>query len=158
MVCSAEPAVTEKKFKKRGRPSKINHRVEAVILGRLALGNSLAKICKRPYMPRYSTITAYIDRNEDFKEKYLRARDDQAEYLAEEVQDIADTAIDRDSAAAASVKINARRWRAGTLKSKFRDKTSGDVHVTSVVNNLLVLTAQRQTELQERMRQALPVI
>jgi len=92
-------------------------------------------------MPNQSTVLRWLFRSDESKElaAFLRAyrlgRDCQAELIADEIIDIADEATDRDSAAAAQVRIGARKWIAAKLlPKKFGDaqkvEHSGKVETT----------------------------
>lgn len=62
-------------------------------------------------------------------EQYARAREDQADYIAGEVLEIADTEPDPNKA---RVRIDARKWAAGKLKPKVygdRIQLDGDMNV-----------------------------
>jgi hypothetical protein len=92
------------------------------ICKRLEGGEPLAAICRDPTMPGVRTVLEWADTIEEFAGMYTRARDAQAEHLDAEIQRIAETAVDKDSAAAARVKITALTWRA----SKMAPKRYGD--------------------------------
>ncbi len=89
------------------------------ICEQIALGRSLVKICQETEMPSYSTVTQWRGEDADFAAKYARAREDQADFHADAIVDIADTETD---AAKARNRIDARKWHA----SKLKPKTYGD--------------------------------
>ena len=67
--------------------------------------------------------------NADFQDQYTRARDKQADYFAEEIIEIADSA-EAESAAVAKAKlqIDARKWAASKIApKKYGDKQEIDV-------------------------------
>ncbi len=88
---------------------------QAYICQQIALGRSLVSICKEPNMPHYSTTMEWRAEDVEFADKYARAREDQADYHAEEIVDIADTETDPNIA---RVRIDARKWKASKLKPK----------------------------------------
>lgn len=108
------------KSKKGGRPSKYTPQLAQRICTEIAQGKSLVAVLKAEGMPDYSTVTRWLDhpQHEAFRKMYARAREDQADYLADELVEIADTAKDRDSAAAAKVRTDTRKWVAAKLKPR----------------------------------------
>ncbi len=112
-----------------GRPSSRTPELAGLICKRLAGGESLRSICREEGMPDIVTVWKWRD-NEEFDKQYARAREEQAETLADEIISIADASmpIDTngkiDSAAVnqARLKIDARKW----VASKLKPKTYGD--------------------------------
>lgn len=104
----------------RGRPTRYTKRLGSEICRRLAEGLSLRRICEQPGMPALRTVMGWLfeEQHPDFSQQYARAREAQAEVLADEIIDVADEAVDRDSAAAAKVKVDARKWAASKLQPK----------------------------------------
>lgn len=88
---------------------------QAYICEQIANGRSLIDICKEDGRPGYSTVLAWRSKDADFQEQYARAREDQADWHADEIVSIADTEPD---AAKARNRIDARKWKAGKLKPK----------------------------------------
>lgn len=134
--------MTEKKSatkNKGGRPSTYDPHITKVICIRIGEGESLRSICRDEGMPDKSTIFDWLRRHPEFADQYVRAREDQAETMAEEIVDIADETPDTvpvfdkegnqidiklDSAYISWQKnrIDARKWTA----SKLRPKKYGD--------------------------------
>lgn len=103
---------------------------KAYILEQIALGRSLVSICKEPEMPAYSIVTVWRAEDEEFSANYARAREDQADFHADEIVDIADTETDPNLA---RVRIDARKWKAARMKPKVygeRLNLDGDLKVT----------------------------
>jgi hypothetical protein len=75
---------------KVGRPSLYTPELADEICDRIANGKSLVTICKQKGMPKYSTITGWLADKPEFSEKYARAREAQADYLAEQILELAD--------------------------------------------------------------------
>lgn len=112
------------------------------ICDRLANGESLRKISCDKHIPAASTIFKWLAKNEDFAEQYARAREAQADTLADEIIDIADdTTFDTHKGkdgdeipntewiSRSKLRVDARKWVASKLKpKKYGDKldlTSG---------------------------------
>ena len=103
---------------KKGRPTDYTPELAATICTLLMEGLSLRKICKKKGLPALSTACKWLATNPEFSEQYARAREVQAELLADEIVEIADTATDKNDAPAVSVKVEARKWTASKLLPK----------------------------------------
>jgi|SRR6185437_15150623 len=120
------------------RPSSYSEEIADRICEWLADGKSLKAFCDETGNPSQSMVYRWVAANAAFREKYARAREDQAETLADEIVAIADEATDSDTAQVARIKIDARKWVAGKLApKKYGDKLdlnhSGEVAVKRVV-------------------------
>jgi hypothetical protein len=73
------------------RSSEYSDKVAARILEEITSGRSLRSICKDRDMPAASTVFLWLSRNAAFAEQYARARVAQADAMAEDILDIADT-------------------------------------------------------------------
>ncbi len=115
--------------RKTGRPSKYNDEMAEKICEKIANGRSLRSICAEDGMPTTSTVCKWLIENKEFSEQYARAREKQADYFAEEIIEIADSA-EAESAAVSKAKlqIDARKWAASKIApKKYGDKTELDV-------------------------------
>ena len=65
--------------------------VADLICERLANGESLRWICKDAALPGLTTVMKWLLQNESFVKQYARAREIQADVLAEEIVDISNT-------------------------------------------------------------------
>ena len=107
------------------RPSNFTQDVADHICDRLAEGESLRSICREPAFPNKSTVFRWLAANETFRDQYARARESQADAIADEILNIADEAED---AAKARLQVDARKWLAGKLRPKiYGDKVSTEV-------------------------------
>lgn len=117
------------------RPSKYSQQLADAICDLLADGKSLRTICSTAKMPSRSTIIRWLAENEGFRNHYARARELQADTLAEEILDIADKAVlgerlkkdgkgkvlerqTGDMVERSKLMIDARKWYAGKLQPK----------------------------------------
>ena len=115
--------------RKTGRPSKYSDEMAEKICEKIANGRSLRSICAEDGMPPMKTIYRWLEANEEFRHQYARARDKQADYFAEEIIEIADSA-EAESAAVSKAKlqIDARKWAASKIApKKYGDKQEIDV-------------------------------
>ncbi len=117
----------------------------AVVLARIADGESLRTICKADDLPSRETIRLWLLENTDFAGQYARAREEQADTYADEIAAIADerpplvgdtnhqagerasedgnTRMDSAFVAWQRVRIDSRKWIASKLKpKKYADK------------------------------------
>lgn len=121
--------------KKRGRPSTYTLELAADICARLlirdASGNlpTLRDLCRAdPTLPAEGTIYKWMAQNADFGEMYMRAREERAHMIADEIIHIADTEEDPNKA---RIRIDARKWWVGKANAKhYGDKTTVDLNVT----------------------------
>lgn len=118
-------------------PSKYTPELADAICDLLANGQSLVEVCKQDAFPGYSSILRWLEVNEEFRGKYARAREMQADYYAQEIIDLADkcregkktretkdgTFIETgDMVERSRLQIDARKWFA----SKVAPKKYGD--------------------------------
>ena len=103
-------------------PTTYTPEVGARILASIAEGISLRTTCSAPGMPDESTVRAWATKDAAFFAEYERARLVGCHGLADDILRIGDAASDRDSAAAARVQCDNRKW----LLSKLLPRTYGD--------------------------------
>ena len=123
------------------------------VLDGIATGGSLREVCGKPGLPSVTTFMRWLadERNKNLRERYARARELQAEYMAEDILSIADeectmvkadkhgsqdddgqgnTEVVFDSTAVQRnrLRVDARKW----LLSKLAPKKYGDKLDTTV--------------------------
>lgn len=159
-----------------GHPLKVNNKewdkqkTADFICGRIASSSkSIAKILAAGFddkwsLPDYSTFMLWLREDEEISNQYARAKDDQADYMADETLEIADDDVSepllvdgipmqvdgkvvmvRSNVAVqhAKLRVDARKWLASKLKpKKYGDRTTlaGDAE-----NPLAVLTMDQIT-------------
>ena len=120
-----------------GRPSEFSQQVADEICERIANGESLRSICRTSEeMPRMATIFRWLSAKPEFSYQYARAREAQADTLADELTDIADDANNdwmerlgedgqslgwRENGEAiqrSRLRVDTRKWIASKLKPK----------------------------------------
>jgi hypothetical protein len=121
-----------------GRPSDYSAEAAADICARLAAGEPLVRICREDDKPHLSTVYRWLAAHEDFREIYARAREDQADTLADEIVEIADDGrndtytdgegverVNQDVINRSRLRVDARKWVAAKLKPrKYGDKVT----------------------------------
>lgn len=112
------------------RPSDYTPEKAAEVCTALIEGKSLRSICAADDMPAIATVYLWLGKQHEFMEQYARAREDQADTLADEIIDIADKA-DNDNANARRLQVDARKWVASKLKpKKYGDKLDTNVNLS----------------------------
>ena len=110
----------KKSVRKRGRPTDYSHLLAAQICGQISEGKSLRSICKAKNLPSCSTVFLWLSKYPEFSEQYARAREEQADAIADECLDIAEHEPDVQRA---RLKIDTRKWFASKMKpKKYGDK------------------------------------
>jgi len=124
-----------KEVTKMGRPSVYSDKVADDICIRIALGESLRKICMEENMPAQSSVYEWLLRYSDFSEKYTRARELQAETQFDELTDIVDqhpelahvtdkngelveVKFDSSYVAWMKLRVDTRKWTAARMAPK----------------------------------------
>jgi len=136
---------------KGGRPTKYSLQIALEICERIADGESLKSICSDERMPKKTAVYEWLLRYKEFSEIYARAREDQADTLADEIHAISDEKPERivddkgktryDSAFVQWQKnrVDARKWVAAKLKpKKYSDRIAhvGDNQADSINVNV----------------------
>src|SRR3546814_761730 len=110
------------------------------ICDELSAGRSLRSICLDGDMPSQSTVFRWLrdEAHEEFRQQYARARDNQADTLADEILDIADDGsndyvgedekYNGDAVARSRLRVDARKWLAG----KRSDEHTSEEHTSEL--------------------------
>lgn len=113
--------------------------VFAEICAQLIEGKSLRKICEHPDMPGLRTVMTWLNEDAALQQQYARARELQADSLADQILDIADTPVigvttkisddgktettEGDMLQHRRLQVDARKWYASKLApKKYGDK------------------------------------
>ena len=80
----------------------------------------MSRMCRDSHMPAISSVYLWMGEHPDFSEKYARAREDQADTLADEIIEIADQSKGENmpGVQSAALRVDARKWAASKLKPK----------------------------------------
>lgn len=116
-----------------GRPSSFTQEKADAICERIAGGESLRSICREEGAPNFTTVMRWLGDPElvDFRNQYARAREAQADFMAEEILSIADDGrndsytddegrqrTDQDVIARSRLRVEARKWLASKMAPK----------------------------------------
>lgn len=111
---------------KRGRPTTFTQEIADKLCGHISLGLGVRAICAKRGMPAQTTVYRWLndEKMDDFREQYARAREDQAEFYADQVMVISDNkSSDNGQIQRDRLRVDARKWYASKLKpKKFGDK------------------------------------
>lgn len=133
------------------RPTIYNDEIAETILTRIAAGEPLSRMCLEDGIPGLTTVYRWLESDESFRKKYARAREEQADTLADEIVRIADEPpppdaetgkIDSAWVAWQRNRVEARKWTASKLKpKKYGEKTetthTGLVEISHVVREIV---------------------
>lgn len=128
-----------------------------MICERLVDGESLRAICREDGMPSQSMIFRWLEAHTEFRERYARARECQAESLADELLEIADdgsndwmTREGKDGEGSAyqangehiqrsRLRVDTRKWIASKLKPKKYGDSQSIEHTGDVTFRRLII-------------------
>lgn len=134
---------------KTGRPSDYTEELAETICLRLAEGESLRSVCRDDGMPCKQTVLRWISRIPEFRAQYVRAKEEGAEAIAEELFDIADDGtndwmekLDKEGEVVgyqlngehvqrSKLRIDTRKWYLSKIMpKKYGDRIQHDQHIT----------------------------
>lgn len=150
-----KPAAKKAAPKPTGRPSMFTPQLAEDICVRLMQGESLRSICRDDAMPALGTVCRWLAQDlQGFRDQYARAREVQADVLADETQDIADDGrndwmerngqdspgwqLNGEHVQRSRLRIDQRKWHASKLAPKRfgelqKVEHSGSVDVASTL-------------------------
>lgn len=122
-----------------GRPESYNTEIADRILTEIATtSKSLRSICESPDLPSVKTVLKWLRDKDEFSVQYARAKEEQADMLAEEILELSDKErktievttsekgtfeTEKDNVQRTRLQIDTRKW----LASKLKPKKYGDV-------------------------------
>lgn len=130
-----------------GRPSDYSPEVTRIICERLGQGDSLRQICQDETMPDKSTVMRWLHLHSEFRDQYACAREDQADFWAEQIIEISDDGendsykdndgnerINQDVIARSRLRVDTRKWlMARMAPKKYGDKIDVEQRTTHEV-------------------------
>jgi hypothetical protein len=140
------------------RPTDFTPKIAETICDLIASGLSLREICRKDEFPDFSTVKRWLRKNEEFRAQYAHAREEQADYLVDEIMEIADDGTNDwmkrqgddgqeievanyDHIARSRLRVDARKWAA----SKLAPKKYGD-KISQEISGSLALTSKEQRD------------
>lgn len=128
----------------------IDHICDQIVCSSRGIGNILTAGYEGYVLPSYSTVMKWLTEDESLSERYAGAKEAQADYMADEILDIADDGMndwmeknDKDGACIgyqlngehvqrSRLRIDSRKWLASKLKAKkYGDKLQQEITVTT---------------------------
>ncbi|HEK0728968.1 TPA: ubiquitin carboxyl-hydrolase [Proteus mirabilis] len=99
------------------------------ICSKLAEGESLRSVCRRPGMPSKATVFRWLSENAEFRDQYAKATEQRADALFEEILEIADDVFpDSAEVAKAKLRIDTRKWSLARMSpKKYGDKVTQEI-------------------------------
>ena len=106
-----------------GRPTKYTEKIGIEICGRIAMGNSLTKVCSDPNMPSTVTVYTWFKRQPELLNDYTRAKFDSGDADQDKLDEVAEKVLTGEiDPQAARVAADIIKWSA----SKKQPKKYGD--------------------------------
>lgn len=132
---------------KVGRPTGYSIELAREICVRLAHGEPLVRMCKEEKMPTVSSVYVWLTQHKEFADMYAKAREDQADTLADEIIAIADESqndsyvddngkvkTDWEVVGRSKLRVDARKWVAAKLKPrKYGDRVDHAIEANMTV-------------------------
>jgi hypothetical protein len=147
-----------------GRPKlKLTEAEQADLLQHVATGGGLYKWCVKNNH-HYAAVNGFVALDPEFSPKYARAREDQADYFADEIVEISDDGSrdykqtddgrivpDQDHIARSRLRVDSRKWLASKLKpKKYSEKLAvggaDDLGAIETVTKLVVVGVAAPTK------------
>lgn len=97
------------------KPIRFSQGIADALCERIANGESLRSVCLDVGMPCKSAVMKWLGDGKKFVDQYARAREDQADFYADEIIEIADNCVDPNKA---RLQIDARKWKASRMAPK----------------------------------------
>ena len=116
-----------------GRPSSYTPELAAEILEELASTNiGLHRLCNQihAHWPSFETIKRWLRSNAEFRANYALAREEQADFLCDELIDLADSArgTPAEEVNAVRLMVDTRKWTASKLfPKKYGEKIQQEI-------------------------------
>lgn len=156
-----------------GRPSIFSQELADRICGEIIEGYSLRSVCKAEDMPCVSTVLLWLRTKPEFLLQYEKAKEEQADALAEEMLDIADDGandwmekygkdgenigwqVNGEHVQRSRLRLDTRKWIASKLKpKKYGDKLTqeltgkdgGAIEFNDVTDKILAAVPQEVLE------------
>lgn len=119
-----------------GRPSIFTQELADELCAQLAEGRSLRSVCQADHMPSKATVFNWMRTHKGFLDQYTRAKQEAADALFDEIQDIADDGtndwmekldsegqpigwqLNGEHVQRSKLRIDARKWMASKMKPK----------------------------------------
>jgi len=140
---------------KAGRPSTYSEKTADEIVQRMIEGESLTAICRDEKMPPRVTVYAWFDKHPDFYARCARAREALADYLVDQIEELARTAT-KDNIEQIKLQVSTKQWRAMKMAPRmYGDRTRTEVTGANGGPIQTQATVVDATQLEPAQREAL---
>jgi len=140
---------------KAGRPSTYSEKTADEIVQRMIEGESLTAICKDEKMPPRVTVYAWFDKHPDFYARCARAREALADYLVDEIDELAKSAT-KDNIEQIKIQVSTKQWRAMKIAPRmYGDRSRTEVTGANGGPIQTQATVVDATQLEPAQREAL---
>lgn len=140
---------------KAGRPSTYSEKTADEIVQRMIEGESLTAICRDEKMPPRVTVYAWFDKHPDFYARCARAREALADYLVDQIEELARTAT-KDNLEQIKLQVSTKQWRAMKMAPRmYGDRTRTEVTGANGGPIQTQATVVDATQLEPAQREAL---
>ena len=128
---------------KGGRPTDYTPELADLICSQLSDGDSMRTVCKQGSMPNTATVFKWLRTNQEFNDQYVKAKEESADALTDEILDIADNCnndwmvnngdsegyrMNGEAVQRSRLRIDSRKWLASKLKpKKYGDKIQQEI-------------------------------
>jgi len=145
-----------------GRPSDYTEALADEIVSRMTMGESMVQIAASDHMPDRVTIYRWMDRNPEFATRCARAREGLADYLVDEIENLAKNAT-KENLEIVKLQVSVAQWRAMKMAprlygdKRFNENTGpgGGPIVTENRNITTIDATQLTQEQRDALREAL---
>lgn len=154
-----QPDVPTEPTRPVGRPSSYSDDIADDICERMLNGQSLVKICEDECMPSRASVYRWMDARPDFATRCARAREGMADFLVDEIQELADKTTELN-VNSQKVKIATKQWRAMKIAPRIYGESSrteltgengGPIRIAATT----IDARQLEPEAREALKQAL---
>ena len=102
------------------RPSLKTDKVTKEIIERISLDEGLAEICRSAGMPTETTVYRWLQTDDEFREDYVRARENQGHTVADKMGDLRKRVLSGEVPPdVARVAADLMKWEAGKRAAKY---------------------------------------
>jgi hypothetical protein len=103
----------------------MNRRQADALLELVASGQTLSEACRCPGMPSRTTVYNWLDADEEFARRYERSLERAGDAVADYAHHLA-ASTTRETASANRVILDALKWRASRLNSRYAQPSGAD--------------------------------
>jgi hypothetical protein len=133
---SATKEQCSKKGKKRNAPLLYSPKMIDKICNYIIEGKSVNAICRMRGMPNRTTIGKWLEKYPEFSDRYIRAKQIQTYFNADELMDMAKDCDGNSSSAVQKAKllVDTQKWISSRMLPKIYGEQTKQIQVEQVIN------------------------